>query len=62
MMSGRDILFTTIHVITDWPVGTSDRGPIQLSVFRCVRRAQQAPIAVPRTPRQVALQGRVAVY
>ncbi|CAI9534691.1 unnamed protein product, partial [Staurois parvus] len=34
MMSGSDILLTTIHVITDWPVSDhmiriSHRGPIQ---------------------------------
>ncbi|CAI9603828.1 unnamed protein product, partial [Staurois parvus] len=43
MMSGNDILFTTVHVITDWPIsdhmiGTSHRGPVQRSVFRSVRR------------------------
>ncbi|CAI9550512.1 unnamed protein product [Staurois parvus] len=32
MMSGSDILLTTIHVITDWPIsdhmiGASHRGP-----------------------------------
>ncbi|CAI9580108.1 unnamed protein product, partial [Staurois parvus] len=36
-----DILLTTLHVITDWPIsdymiGTSHRGPVQRSVFRCV--------------------------
>ncbi|CAI9606641.1 unnamed protein product, partial [Staurois parvus] len=41
MMSGSDILFTTIHVITDWPIsdhmiGTSHRGPAQRLVFCCV--------------------------
>ncbi|CAI9543241.1 unnamed protein product [Staurois parvus] len=38
MMSRSDILLTTIHVITDWPIsdhmiGTSHRGPVQQSVF-----------------------------
>ncbi|CAI9589339.1 unnamed protein product, partial [Staurois parvus] len=33
-----DILLTTLHVITDWPIsdnmiGTSHRGPVQRSVF-----------------------------
>ncbi|CAI9591462.1 unnamed protein product, partial [Staurois parvus] len=47
MMSGSDILLTTIHVITDWPIsdnmiGTSDRGPVQRSVFCCVLRTQRA--------------------
>ncbi|CAI9596081.1 unnamed protein product [Staurois parvus] len=41
MMSGSDILFTTVPVITDWPIGdhmigTSHRGPVQRSGFRCV--------------------------
>ncbi|CAI9533011.1 unnamed protein product, partial [Staurois parvus] len=36
-----DILLTTLHVITDWPVsdhmiGTSYRGPVQRTVFHCV--------------------------
>ncbi|CAI9567491.1 unnamed protein product, partial [Staurois parvus] len=40
MMSGSDILFTTIHVITNWPIsdhmiGTSHRAPVQRLVFRC---------------------------
>ncbi|CAI9540696.1 unnamed protein product, partial [Staurois parvus] len=57
MMSGSDILFTTVHVITDWPIsdhviGTSHRGPIQQSVLCCVWRTQRAPIVVPRAPRQ----------
>ncbi|CAI9575648.1 unnamed protein product, partial [Staurois parvus] len=43
-----DILLTTLHVITDWPIsdhmiGTSYRGPVRRSVFHCVRRTQQAP-------------------
>ncbi|CAI9560937.1 unnamed protein product, partial [Staurois parvus] len=34
MMSGSDILLTTIHVITDWlicyhMIGTSHKGPVQ---------------------------------
>ncbi|CAI9579189.1 unnamed protein product, partial [Staurois parvus] len=38
-----DILLTTLHVITDWPIsdhmiGTSYRGPVRRSVFHCVRR------------------------
>ncbi|CAI9598532.1 unnamed protein product, partial [Staurois parvus] len=38
-----DILLTTLHVITDWPIsdhmiGTSYRGPVRGSVFHCVRR------------------------
>ncbi|CAI9559260.1 unnamed protein product, partial [Staurois parvus] len=42
-----DILFTAIHVITDWPIsdymiGTSHRGPVQRSVLCCVQRTQQA--------------------
>ncbi|CAI9596944.1 unnamed protein product [Staurois parvus] len=57
MMSGSDILFTTIHVITDWPIsdhmiGTSHRGPVQRSVFCCVLWTQRSPIAVPCTPRE----------
>ncbi|CAI9586362.1 unnamed protein product, partial [Staurois parvus] len=41
MMSESDILLTTLHVITDWPIsdhmiGTSHRGPIRRLVFRCV--------------------------
>ncbi|CAI9532491.1 unnamed protein product, partial [Staurois parvus] len=48
MMSGSYILLTTIHVITDWPIsdhmnGTSHRGPVQRSVFCCVRRTHRAP-------------------
>ncbi|CAI9589299.1 unnamed protein product, partial [Staurois parvus] len=36
-----DILLTTLHVITDWPIsdhmiGTSYRGPVR-SVFHCVQ-------------------------
>ncbi|CAI9536149.1 unnamed protein product, partial [Staurois parvus] len=47
MMSGSDILLTTVHVITDWPIsdhmiGTSHRGPVQRSVFRCVQWTQRA--------------------
>ncbi|CAI9597438.1 unnamed protein product, partial [Staurois parvus] len=43
-----DILLTTLHVITDWPISdhmirTSHRGPVQRSVFHCVRRTQRAP-------------------
>ncbi|CAI9597639.1 unnamed protein product, partial [Staurois parvus] len=43
----RDILLTTLHVITDWPIsdhmiGTSYRGPVRRSVFHCVRRTQRA--------------------
>ncbi|CAI9539541.1 unnamed protein product, partial [Staurois parvus] len=43
-----DILLTTLHVITDWPIsdhmiGTSHRGPVQQSVFCCVQGTQQAP-------------------
>ncbi|CAI9588491.1 unnamed protein product, partial [Staurois parvus] len=39
-----DILLTTLHVITDWPIsdhmiGISHRGPVQQSVFQ---RTQQA--------------------
>ncbi|CAI9561871.1 unnamed protein product, partial [Staurois parvus] len=42
-----DILLTTLHVITDWPIsdhmiGTSYRGPVRRSVFHCVRRTQLA--------------------
>ncbi|CAI9623843.1 unnamed protein product, partial [Staurois parvus] len=42
------VLLTTIHVITDWPIcghmiGTSHKGPVQRSVFRCVWRTQRAP-------------------
>ncbi|CAI9582262.1 unnamed protein product, partial [Staurois parvus] len=41
-----DTLLTTLHVITDWPIGdhmirTSHRGPIQRSVFHYVRRTQR---------------------
>ncbi|CAI9552652.1 unnamed protein product [Staurois parvus] len=37
-----DILLTTLHVITDWPIsdhmiGTSYRGPVRRSVFHCAR-------------------------
>ncbi|CAI9573829.1 unnamed protein product [Staurois parvus] len=47
MMSESDILLTTLHVITDWPIsdhmmGTSYRGPVRRSVFHCVRRTQRA--------------------
>ncbi|CAI9580811.1 unnamed protein product, partial [Staurois parvus] len=43
-----DILLTTLHVITDWPIsdhmiGTLYRGPVRRSVFHCVRRTQRAP-------------------
>ncbi|CAI9564715.1 unnamed protein product [Staurois parvus] len=59
MMSGSDILFTTVHVITDWPISdhmirTSHRGPVQRSVFHCVRRHL---IAVLRAPREHAKAG-----
>ncbi|CAI9603527.1 unnamed protein product [Staurois parvus] len=42
-----DILLTTLHVITDWPIsyhmnGTSYRGPVRRSVFHCVRRTERA--------------------
>ncbi|CAI9532753.1 unnamed protein product, partial [Staurois parvus] len=52
-----DILLTTLHVITDWPIsdymiGTSHRGPVRRSVFHCVLRTQWAPDRV----------GREAVY
>ncbi|CAI9567637.1 unnamed protein product, partial [Staurois parvus] len=39
MMSGSDILFTTNHVITDWPISDhmnwdfTQRCPVQRSVF-----------------------------
>ncbi|CAI9538028.1 unnamed protein product, partial [Staurois parvus] len=44
-----DILLTTIHVITDWPIsdhmiGTSHRGPVQRSVFCCVLRTHETLI------------------
>ncbi|CAI9617041.1 unnamed protein product [Staurois parvus] len=43
-----DILLTTLHVITDWPISdhmirTSYRGPVRRSVFHCVQRIQRAP-------------------
>ncbi|CAI9591436.1 unnamed protein product [Staurois parvus] len=43
-----DILLTTLHVITDWPIsdhmiGTSQRGPVRRSVLHCVRRTQRTP-------------------
>ncbi|CAI9615150.1 unnamed protein product, partial [Staurois parvus] len=43
-----EILLTTLHVITDWPIGdhmigTSHRGPVRRSVFHCVRKTQRAP-------------------
>ncbi|CAI9540115.1 unnamed protein product, partial [Staurois parvus] len=46
--SVSDILLTTLHVITDWPISdhmirTSHRGPVQRSVFHCVQRTQRAP-------------------
>ncbi|CAI9610985.1 unnamed protein product [Staurois parvus] len=42
-----DILLTTIHVITDWPIsdhmiGTSHRGPVQRSMPRAPRERTQA--------------------
>ncbi|CAI9614018.1 unnamed protein product, partial [Staurois parvus] len=42
-----DILLTTIHVFTDWPIsdhmiGTSHISPVQQSVFPCVRSTQWA--------------------
>ncbi|CAI9532230.1 unnamed protein product, partial [Staurois parvus] len=40
MMSGSDILFTTIHLITDWPI----RGPVHSG----------HQIMVPRAPRECA--------
>ncbi|CAI9594011.1 unnamed protein product, partial [Staurois parvus] len=44
-----DILLTIVYVITDWPIsghmiGTSHRGPVQRSVFRCVLRTQRPPV------------------
>ncbi|CAI9590552.1 unnamed protein product, partial [Staurois parvus] len=43
-----DILLTTLHVITDWPISdhmirTSYRSPVRQSVFHCVRRTKRAP-------------------
>ncbi|CAI9616138.1 unnamed protein product, partial [Staurois parvus] len=43
-----DILLTTLHVITDWPISdhmikTSYRGPVRRSLFHCVWRTQRAP-------------------
>ncbi|CAI9534926.1 unnamed protein product, partial [Staurois parvus] len=57
-----DILLTTLHVITEWPISdhmikTSHRGPFRQSVFHCSRRTQQAQIAVLRTPRERAQAG-----
>ncbi|CAI9561004.1 unnamed protein product, partial [Staurois parvus] len=42
-----DILLTTLHVITDWPISdrmivTLHRGPVRRSVFHCVREHAQA--------------------
>ncbi|CAI9566876.1 unnamed protein product, partial [Staurois parvus] len=53
MMSASDILLTTIHVITDWPISdhmirTTHRGSVQRSVFHCAR------ITVPCAPRELA--------
>ncbi|CAI9606360.1 unnamed protein product [Staurois parvus] len=53
MISGSDILVTTVHVITDWPIsdhiiGTSHSGPVQRSGHRGHR------ITVPRTPGECA--------
>ncbi|CAI9593127.1 unnamed protein product, partial [Staurois parvus] len=57
MMSASDILLTTIHVITDWPIsdhliGTSHRGPVQRSVFHCVGGHSGHQIAVLHAPRE----------
>ncbi|CAI9619359.1 unnamed protein product, partial [Staurois parvus] len=40
-----DILLTTLHVITDWPISdhkivTSHRGLVRRSVFYCIQRTQ----------------------
>ncbi|CAI9532547.1 unnamed protein product [Staurois parvus] len=45
----RDILLTTLHVITDWPIsdhmiGTSYRGPVRRSVFHCVQGARTSRV------------------
>ncbi|CAI9571413.1 unnamed protein product, partial [Staurois parvus] len=42
-----DILLTTLHVITDWPISdhiieTLYRRPVQRSMFHCVWRTQRA--------------------
>ncbi|CAI9616676.1 unnamed protein product, partial [Staurois parvus] len=55
-----DILLTTLHVITDWPIsdhviGTSYRGLVRRLVFHCVQRLH--------APRKQAQAGcREAVY
>ncbi|CAI9556399.1 unnamed protein product, partial [Staurois parvus] len=57
-----DILLITLHVITDWPIsdhmiGTLYRGPVQQSVFHCVRRTQRAPDRGACAPRERAQAG-----
>ncbi|CAI9543470.1 unnamed protein product, partial [Staurois parvus] len=37
-----DILLTTLHVITDWPISDHMIGASYRSVFHCVLRTQQA--------------------
>ncbi|CAI9602150.1 unnamed protein product [Staurois parvus] len=37
-----DILLTTLHVITDWPISDHMIGTIRRSVFHCDRRTQRA--------------------
>ncbi|CAI9531743.1 unnamed protein product, partial [Staurois parvus] len=38
-----DILLTTLHVITDWPISDHMIGTSHRSVFHCVWRTQRAP-------------------
>ncbi|CAI9599736.1 unnamed protein product, partial [Staurois parvus] len=68
MMSTSDILLTTIHMITDWPISdhmirTSHRGPVQRLVFTVGTGSSGQRIAVLYTPRERAQAGsKEAVY
>ncbi|CAI9533858.1 unnamed protein product, partial [Staurois parvus] len=63
-----DILLTTLHVITDWPIsdhmiGTSYRGPLRRSCFTVSVGHSGHRIAVLLTPRERAqLEIAGAVY
>ncbi|CAI9558291.1 unnamed protein product [Staurois parvus] len=63
MMAGSDILFTTVPVITDWPISdnmirTSHRGPLQRSVFLQTQRAPDRGAALTPGARTACKYGR----
>ncbi|CAI9554869.1 unnamed protein product [Staurois parvus] len=46
MMSGSDILFTTIHVITDWPISNHMNRDLTQRSCTAILWTQRAPIEV----------------